>query len=138
MAGRIVLLIVLFALGAAAAAPAAEPLGLVPSDAFLRSQVKEPVFAWAFALVEADSLGRWDAADLGAFCDAWTNPSDFPLERLASFRREAPAGLGAGPARRPGLHAPGRHRVHPRPRGHADALQHPGRPSGDVEVRQPR
>lgn len=89
MAGRIIPLIVSFALGAFATAPAAEPLGLVPSDAFLRSQVKEPVFAWAFALVEADSLGSWDAADLQAFSDGWTNPSDFPLEHLASFRRQA-------------------------------------------------
>lgn len=89
MAGRIIPLIVCFALGAVMTAAGGEPLGLVPGEAFLRAQVKEPVFAWAFALVEADSLGRWDADDLRAFSDGWTNPSDFPLERLASFRREA-------------------------------------------------
>ncbi len=88
MTARITPLIVCFALFGAMTAAAAEPLGLVPSDDFLRSQVKEPVFAWAFSLVEADSLGSWDAADLQAFSAGWTNPSDFPLEVLASFRRE--------------------------------------------------
>jgi len=67
---------------------AAAPLGLLAGAADLRQQVKEPVFAWVFTLVEADSLGAWDAADLQAFSAGWEQPSDFPLERLVSFRRE--------------------------------------------------
>ncbi|MFN2371302.1 MAG: hypothetical protein ABR506_09130 [Candidatus Krumholzibacteriia bacterium] len=77
---------------AAALAPAAAdagPWGLVPDDAFLRAQVKEPVFAWIFSLVEADSLGAWTPADVQAFADAWDHPSDFPLDKLVSVRREA-------------------------------------------------
>ncbi len=63
-------------------------LGLVPGEDYLRTQVVEPVFAWVFQLVEADSLGAWTAADVQAFADGWEHPSDFPLERLAGFRRE--------------------------------------------------
>jgi hypothetical protein len=79
---------VLLLLGSAAPTRAA-PLGLILDAADLRAQVKEPVFAWVFALVDADSLGAWGSADLQAFSAAWEQPSDFPVERLVSFRREA-------------------------------------------------
>ncbi|MCP4573115.1 MAG: hypothetical protein GY838_12230 [bacterium] len=67
----------------------AAPLGLVTDEAALRREVAEPVFAFVFRLVEADSLGQWTGEDLQGFADTWTRPSDFPLELLASFRREA-------------------------------------------------
>jgi hypothetical protein len=71
------------------AAAGAAPWGLVPGEAFLRAQVKEPVFAWVFSLVEADSLGTWTAADVQAFAEGWDQPSDFPLDKLVCVRREA-------------------------------------------------
>ena len=69
--------------------PAAAGLGLVRSEAHLRAQVEEPVFAWVFTLAEADSLGAWTAADLAAFAAGWEAPSAFPLDRLVALRREA-------------------------------------------------
>ncbi|MBE0565082.1 MAG: hypothetical protein IH621_03930 [Krumholzibacteria bacterium] len=74
---------------AGAATAAADPLGLVPGEAYLRAQVKEPVFAWVLALVEADSLGTWAADDVQAFAAGWDHPSVFPLAKLVSLRREA-------------------------------------------------
>ena len=78
----------LLLLGSAASVCAA-PWGLILDTADLRAQVKEPVFAWVFSLVDADSLGVWSTADLQAFSAGWEQPSDFPLERFVSFRREA-------------------------------------------------
>ena len=78
-------LILLFTATAAAAAP----YGLVMDDASLREEVSEPVFAFVFRLVEADSLGSWSRDDMLAFADEWARPSDFPLERLESLVREA-------------------------------------------------
>jgi hypothetical protein len=63
--------------------------GLVTDDAFLRAQVREPVFALVFGLVEADSLGTWTRRDVEAFAAGWGRPSDFPLEHLVAIRREA-------------------------------------------------
>jgi hypothetical protein len=80
------LLIPLLLTGAAAQA---EPYGLVRDDAFLRAQVVEPVFAFVFDRVEADSLGFWTHTDLEAFAAGWERPSVFPLEYLVNLRREA-------------------------------------------------
>jgi len=78
-------LIILVAMSAPAAA---EPYGLTTGPDYLRAQVQEPVFAYVFAMVEADSLGIWSRADLETFATGWVRPSDFPLEHLASMRRE--------------------------------------------------
>jgi len=84
------LLLAATVLVAASPAPAVtSPLGLVPGETWLHAQVVEPVFAWVCTLVEADSLGAWTAADVEAFADGWGRPSDFPLAKLVSFRREA-------------------------------------------------
>jgi hypothetical protein len=67
--------------------------GLVPDEATLREQVKEPLFAFVFSLVEADSVGAWTADDLLAFADRWGEDSAFPVaEHLRSIRRERLAG----------------------------------------------
>jgi len=81
------LLVTVLAVACCGSVPAA-PLGLVGADVDLQDQVQEPVFAWVFSLVEADSCGTWGASDLLAFSERWGRPSDFPLERLVSFRRE--------------------------------------------------
>lgn len=82
---RIILFVLL--VGASTSAIAA-PYGLVSSPEHLRAQVQEPVFAFVFAMVQADSLGAWTRADLEAFAADWVRPSDFPLEYLASMKRE--------------------------------------------------
>ena len=67
--------------------------GLAPDEAALREQVVEPLFAFVFSLVEADSLGTWTAADLLGFAEAWGHPSAFPVaEHLESLTREALTG----------------------------------------------
>jgi hypothetical protein len=64
--------------------------GLVPDPAVLRQQVPEPLFAFVFLQVEADSLGTWTAEDLLAFAADWGQPSAFPVaEHLVSLSREA-------------------------------------------------
>jgi len=64
--------------------------GLVPGEAVLHGQVREPLFAFAFLQTERDRLGVWTAADLLAFAERWGETSDFPLaDRLESFTREA-------------------------------------------------
>lgn len=73
----------------AATVAAADPYGLVIDEETLRRQVGEPVFAFVFGLVEADSLGAWTGNDFTDFAAVWEQPSVFPLELLASFTREA-------------------------------------------------
>ncbi len=63
--------------------------GLVPDEAALREQVIEPLFAFVFLIVEADSLGTWTADDLATFADHWGHESAFPLaDHLESLTRE--------------------------------------------------
>ncbi len=62
---------------------------LVPSRAVLAAAVKEPFFAMVLGFVAADSLGTWTAADVTDFAADWGRPSDFPLDALVSFSREA-------------------------------------------------
>jgi hypothetical protein len=65
----------------------------VPSEAALREQVTEPLFAWVFSLVEADSLGTWTADQLLTFAEWWGHESSFPVaDHLASITREALTG----------------------------------------------
>lgn len=86
--GTLLLITVLLAVAAPAAA---DDYGLTPDHDFLRAQVREPVFAMIFAMVQADSLGTWSRADVEAFSADWGRPSDFPLDRLVSIeRRVAP------------------------------------------------
>lgn len=82
---RVIPLVVLILCTASAATA---DYGLVPDRDFLRVQVKEPVFAMVFAMVEADSLGTWTRRDVEDFATAWDRPSDFPLEYLVAIRRE--------------------------------------------------
>jgi len=70
---------------------AAGDYGLVPDDDYLRAQIKEPVFALVFALVEADSLGTWTRAEVESFAESWGRTSDFPLDHLVAIRREVAA-----------------------------------------------
>ncbi|HOX25748.1 MAG TPA: hypothetical protein PLL30_10735 [Candidatus Krumholzibacteria bacterium] len=65
--------------------------GLVPDEAALRDQVREPLFAFVFTMVARDSLGTWTAADVAAFAESWGQASDFPLEQhLDRLTRESP------------------------------------------------
>ena len=106
---RILCLLLTLTLGAACcpATPAAPPArpdstsflavrrpatgyGLVPDQASLHEQVREPLFAFVFTMVELDSLGTWTATDLLDFAATWGEESSFPLaEHLASITREA-------------------------------------------------
>lgn len=71
-----------------AGAPAADaPYGLVAREDSLRAQVAEPVFAFVFRLVEADSLGTWTRSDLEDFVAGWERPSDFPVAHLVTLER---------------------------------------------------
>lgn len=63
--------------------------GLADDPQALREQVRDPLFAFVFTMVEHDSLGHWTADDLLTFAEAWGEPSAFPLaEHLESLSRE--------------------------------------------------
>ncbi len=63
---------------------------LVPDPAILHEQVREPLFAWVFSLIAADSLGAWTIDDITDFAAIWGEESDFPLiDYVEGVTREA-------------------------------------------------
>lgn len=69
--------------------PLADGFGLADDAERLAMQVRDPLFAFVFTMVERDSLGTWTAADLLAFARAWGEESAFPVDQhLVSLTRE--------------------------------------------------
>jgi hypothetical protein len=53
-------------------------------------EIREPLFAFLVGMAEADSLGRWTAADLAAYAAGVGRESRFPLDAVVAVVRTRP------------------------------------------------
>lgn len=78
-------------LAATARASSWNEFGLPPEPVTAAGDtIIEPFFAFVVSRAEADSVGRWTAADVAAFARLRGRPSRLPVERLVALERRRP------------------------------------------------